>query len=37
MEKGKGLRPDGSYSRIRLVGAVKARVFRDALKKINGL
>jgi hypothetical protein len=31
LEKGKGLRSDDSYSRVRLVGAVKARVFRDAL------
>jgi DNA-binding XRE family transcriptional regulator len=33
--KGKGLRSDDSYSRVRLVGAVKARVFRDALIYIS--
>jgi hypothetical protein len=32
LEKGKGLRSDDSYSRVRIVGAVKARVLRDAHK-----
>jgi hypothetical protein len=31
MEKDDGFRSDDSHSRVRLVGAIKDRVFRDAL------